>query len=146
MNATRQVDTPESVVRGFLENVRSGNHPDDSHRYLADVVLAHQLTGEQETTVRRTPPDYADHVRHMIADHGRFTLDVVTIVAAGDLVAVTWRQNGEHHPRVPAAVPVIELAACTYRVTDGRIVEYWLLVDRLGIEHQLQRPHQEATA
>jgi len=146
MNTNTRVGTPESVVRGFLEDVRSGNHPDDAHRYLADVVLAHQLTGEQETTVRRTPGDYADHVRDMITDHGRFTLDVLMLVANDDLVAVTWRQTGEHHPHIPAAVPVIELAACTYRVTDGRIVEYWLLLGRLGIEHQLRRPHQEATA
>jgi len=140
MSTMTQTPGPEIVVRGFLEEVRSGNHPDDAHRYLADVVLAHQLTGEQETTLRRTPADYADHVRDMINDHGRFTLDVLTLVANADLVAVTWRQTGEHHPHVPAAAPVIELASCTYRVHDGRIVEYWLLLDRLGIEHQLENP------
>lgn len=139
MNAETQGGAAERVVRGFLEDVRSGKQPDDAHRYLADVVLAHQLTGEQEITVRRTPSDYANHVREMIAEHGRFTLDVLTFVASDDLVAVTWRQTGERHPHVDAAPPLIELAACTYRVTGGRIAEYWLLLDRLGIESQLDR-------
>lgn len=77
----------------------------------------------------------------MLAEHGNFTLDVLTFVASDDLVAVTWRQTGERHPTgSPAASPVVELAACTYRVVDGRIVEYWLLLDRLGLARQLDEP------
>ena len=37
MITTTQVGTAESVVRGFLEDVRSGKHPDDADRYLAEV-------------------------------------------------------------------------------------------------------------
>jgi hypothetical protein len=42
-----------------------------------------------------------------------------------------------HHANRGSTKPVTELAACTYRVDSGRIVEYWLLIDRLGIERQL---------
>lgn len=127
----------EIVVRGFLEAVRSGRQLDHAHRYMADHVLAHQLNGEHETTIRRTPAEYIEHVRDMLSDHGNFALDILTFVASGDLVAVTWRQTGERHPNgSDVAKPVTELAACTYRVDSGRIVEYWLLIDRLGIERQ----------
>ena len=126
------------VVRRFLEVVRSGRHPDDAHHYMAEQVLAHQLTGEHERTNRRTPADYADHVRAMLIEHGNFTLDILTFVTSDDLVAVTWRQIGERPPTGSGSTtPVTELAACTYRVDRGRIVEYWLLIDRLGIERQL---------
>lgn len=129
----------EDVVRGFLDEVRSGRDPGRAHHYMADQVLAHQLTGENETTIHRTPTDYAAHVDEMIAEHGHFTLEILTLVASNDLVAVVWRQSGEHPPTgTDAATPVIELAACTYRVDNGRIVEYWLLLDRLGIERQVE--------
>jgi len=130
-----------SVVRRFLDEVRSGRHTDRADHYLADSVLAHQLTGEHETTIRRTPADYAEHVEDMLAEHGSFTLDILTFVASDDLVSVVWRQTGERHPTGPwDANPVTELAACTYRVDDCRIVEYWLLLDRLGITQQLDHP------
>ena len=132
-------DTPAAVVvRRFLEVVRSGRQPDDAHHYMADRVLAHQLTGEHESTIRRTPAEYADHVRAMLIEHGNFTLETLTFVASDDLVAVTWRQIGEQPPTGrDTTKPVTELAACTYRVDSGRIVEYWLLIDRFGIEYQL---------
>jgi predicted SnoaL-like aldol condensation-catalyzing enzyme len=108
---------------------------------MADSVLAHQLTGEHETTIHRTPAEYAEHVEDMVAEHGNFTLDILTCVASDDLVAVIWRQTGERRPtRSDAASPVIELAACTYRVDNGKIAEYWLLLDRLGIALQLDHP------
>lgn len=133
--------SPANVVRGFLDEVRSGRRTDHAHRYLAPSVLAHQLTGEHEMTIRRTPADYAEHVEDMMAKHGDFSLDILTFVASDDLVSVVWRQTGERHPTGSGdASPIIELAACTYRVDDDRIVEYWLLLDRLGIARQLDHP------
>ena len=99
---------------------------------MAAEVLAHQLTAEDERTIVRTPADYADHVREMQAEYGDFELAVEQLVADGDIVAVRWRQVGH-----VAGRPVVELAAVTYRVVDGLIVEYWLLLDRLGVERQL---------
>jgi hypothetical protein len=39
----------------------------------------------------------------------------------------------------PSGRPITELATATYRVSEGRIVEYWILVDRLGAQHQIAR-------
>ena len=33
----------EEVVRGFIEQVRSGKNPDLVNQYLAPVVVAHQI-------------------------------------------------------------------------------------------------------
>ena len=138
MSIIAAVPAAAVVVHGFLEAVRSGRHPDDAHLYMAEHVIAHQMTGEHESTIHRTPAEYADHVSAMLVEHGRFTLDILTFVASDDLVAVTWRQIGERPPTGSgSSKPVTELAACTYRVDSGRIVEYWLLIDRLGIDRQL---------
>lgn len=134
------------VVRGFLRDVRSGRDPDAATRYLAPVVRAHQLAGEAETIVERTPAGYADHVREMVAAHGAFDLDVLHLVAdgrdqpAGD-VAVFWRQTGGPGAweTTPDGRPLVELAAAVYRVRDGLITEYWLLLDRLGLQRQAGR-------
>jgi predicted ester cyclase len=39
----------------------------------------------------------------------------------------------------PTGLPVEELASAVYRVERGRIVEYWIQVDRTGTEAQLRR-------
>lgn len=59
--------TPKEIVQQFFNQVRSGLQPEDVHNYMAKQVLAHQMTAESETTVLRTPANYADHVREMIA-------------------------------------------------------------------------------
>ena len=61
---------------------------------MAEQVLAHQMTAENETTVHRTPANYADHVREMIAAYGNFHLEVQELIAQDDRVYVRWKQTG----------------------------------------------------
>lgn len=134
---------PVAVVQGFLDDVRSGRNPDAAERYFAPSVQAHQLTSEGETTVLRTPRDYADHIREFLAIYGRFSVHVEDIIAQGDRVFVRWRQEGHHLGSVdgekPTGEPINEIAVAIYRVSEGRIAEYWILQDRKGVEIQLQR-------
>ena len=131
------------VVKGFLDNVRSGRDPDAAARYLAPKVQAHQVTSEGETTVVRTPQDYAGHIREFLATYGRFSLRVDDMIAQGDRVFVRWRQEGHHVGPVdgerPTGGPVTAIATAVYRVRDGRITEYWIQEDRKGLEVQIQR-------
>ncbi len=133
----------EEVVRGFLQEVRSGRNPDGAARYMAEQVIAHQITSEAETAVRRTPPEYAAHVREFIAAFGSFELTIEQLFARDGLVFVRWRQNGRHlrslAGETPSGAPLTELTSVVYKVRDGRIVEYWLQSDRKGLELQLQR-------
>ncbi|HYC05738.1 MAG TPA: ester cyclase [Azospirillaceae bacterium] len=133
--------TPAAVVRGFIEDVRSGRDPDAAHRYMAPHVLAHQLTAENEAAVERTPADYADHIREFLRDRGAFTLEITEFLADGDRVYVRWRQTGRDlEPRdgKPATGrPLVEIASAVYRVAEGRIAEYWIQIDRKGLELQL---------
>lgn len=135
--------TPEQVVRGFLDNVRSGRNPEAAAIYMAPQVQAHQVQSEREETLIRTPEDYAAHVREFQRAFGPFTFTVEALIAQGDLVSVRWRQMGHHiqslNGEAPTGAELIELTSVVYRVADGKIVEYWLQTDRKGMDLQLEK-------
>ncbi|WP_405131443.1 ester cyclase [Paenibacillus sp. FSL H8-0317] len=135
--------TAEQIVRTFFEEVRSGRNPDYASSVMAEQVLAHQVISEAEVTVTRTPSDYTDHVREMIEAYGEFSLEILELLTQGDKVYVRWRQTGTHIGEVdgysPTNLPVIEIASAVYRVENEQIAEYWIQIDRMGIEKQLER-------
>ncbi|MDM5233825.1 ester cyclase [Lysinibacillus pakistanensis] len=135
--------TPEQIVKKFFEEVRSGNNPDYATELMADQVLAHQVTSEEELTVTRTPKDYADHVKEMVEAYGDFSLEIQEFMVQGNKVYVRWKQVGTHVGEVdgyqPTSLPVIEIASAVYRIEKEKIAEYWIQIDRAGIENQLKR-------
>jgi len=135
--------TPEQIVKKFFEEVRSGNNPDYATELMADQVLAHQVTSEEELTVTRTPKDYADHVKEMVETYGDFSLEIQEFMVQGNKVYVRWKQVGTHVGEVdgyqPTNLPVIEIASAVYRIEEEKIAEYWIQIDRAGIENQLKR-------
>lgn len=139
--------TPKALVQGFLREVRAGLHPERAGEYLAPQVTAHQLNAESPTEVLRTPADYAQHVFEFKQTYGDFDFAVTELIADGDRVYARWRQTGCHVGAIgdypPTRRSVVELASAVYRVADGRIVEYWIQIDRQGIDAQL-RANREA--
>ncbi|OCT14310.1 polyketide cyclase [Paenibacillus pectinilyticus] len=135
--------TPQEVIHQFFARVRSGKQPDAAHDYMAEQVLAHQMTAEKETTVHRSPTNYADHVREMIEAYGSFQLEIQELLAQEDRVYVRWKQTGTHIGEVDGYAPtgktIIEIASAVYRIANERIVEYWIQIDREGIRVQLER-------
>lgn len=133
----------KEVVAGFLKTVRSGLEPDRAGEYLADTVLAHQLTAEKPITVRRSPSNYTDHVNEFRKLFGDFKLEITELLADGDKVYVRWTQTGKHLAEIdgyaPTGLPLVEITSVVYRVEKGKIVEYWLQTDRLGFEQQLRQ-------
>ncbi|QKE72029.1 SnoaL-like domain-containing protein [Arthrobacter citreus] len=133
----------EKVVRQFFEKVRSGKEVEAAHYLMADSVLAHQITSENEVCIERTPANYAEHVREMIEVYGEFSLTIKEFIAQDDRVYVRWKQSGIHIGEVdnfrPTNKPVYEIASAVYRVENEKIVEYWIQIDREGIRIQLER-------
>ncbi|WHY77201.1 ester cyclase [Neobacillus sp. WH10] len=134
--------TPEQIVREFFEEVRSGNNPDYSNQLMAEQVLAHQIVSEEEQTVLRTPKDYAEHVREMNEAYGNFSLEIQELLVQGNKVYVRWKQVGTHVGEIdgyqPTGLPVIQMASAVYRIEDEKISEYWIQIDRSGIQKQLE--------
>ncbi len=135
--------TPESVIRSFFREVRSGAHPERAALFMAPQVVAHQVASEAQPDIVRTPQDYARHVRDFLDLFGAFELEIVETLVDGDKVYVRWVQRGRHlaslEGETPTGAPVTDIASAVYRVRDGRIVEYWIQADRKGLEIQVRR-------
>ncbi len=139
-----QVNTEKEareVVRQFLLEVRSGLYPEKANEYMGDTVLAHQVNSENPVTVKRTPASYTAHVREFLELFGNFEFSITELMTDGDKVYARWIQKGRHLKDIDqykaTGKPLIEYTSAVYRVENGKIVEYWLQTDRLGMEIQL---------
>jgi predicted ester cyclase len=133
---------PGTVVSGFMADVRSGKSPDRAFAYMHAKVLAHQMNAEGETVVERTPAQYADHIRGFITTFGKYDFKVTEQIAQDDRVYVRWQQDGLHLATIdgelPSNKPLREIASAVFRVQDGKIAEYWIQIDRYGLDRQLK--------
>ncbi|GAA1120551.1 ester cyclase [Kribbella jejuensis] len=131
----------KELVRTFLLEVRSGRHPEYAERFLAETVLAHQVQAEDPVTLKRSPREYAEHVEEMKALFGAFELEIEELLAEDDRVYARWTQRGQHQGtidgRPPTGKALTQLTSAVYRVTAGRITEYWIQIDRTGLTTQL---------
>lgn len=118
------------IVRNFLLEVRSGKNPQASTTYMADVVLAHQVTSEDPLTISRTPQQYTEHVLEMKAEYGDFEIEIEELLSESDKVYARWNQRG---------AGLLQFTSCVYRIENEKIVEYWIQIDRLGLELQKER-------
>lgn len=133
----------ERVVTTFLATVRVTGDAGAAARVMGPDVACHQVVSEEPLTIRRTPEEYADHVRDMISALSDLTFRVEDLISCEDRVYVRWRQEGRHTgpwEDVPASGrPLVEVGSATYRVAGGRIVEYWVQLDREGFARQVTR-------
>lgn len=122
----------KEIVNEFFEIVRSGKDINRASEFMAEKVIAHQVQAEEEYSVTRSPQNYTDHVAEMQDMYGNFSLEVQEILADEAKVYVRWRQTG----RSKSGKEIIEIASAVYLVVDGKIVEYWIQIDRKGVELQ----------
>jgi len=129
------------VVHAFLLFVRSGETPARAGEFMAARVRAHQVQAEAPLTLERSPAQYCEHVRDMRAAFGPFSITIDEIFADGDRVYARWTQHGRHLGEIdgyaPTGRPLMQIASAVYRVEDDRIVEYWIQIDRGGLQAQL---------
>lgn len=142
-NNTKESKSAKDIVQHFLEDVRSGQHPEKASEYMADTVLAHQINSENPVTVKRTPANYTAHIQEFLSMFGKYQFEVTEILSEGDKVYVRWIQQGKHLADIDGykatGLPLVEYTSAVYRVIDGKIAEYWLQSDRLGFEEQLKQ-------
>ena len=101
----QQSENNKLIIREFLETVRSGKSPEDTKKYMADSVLAHQLNVENETTVKRTPENYTSHINEFLKMYGQFSFEITEILADGDKVYARWIQKGKHISDIDGYLP-----------------------------------------
>ena len=140
--------SPRQVVQRFMSTVRRSGDDTAAERVLAPIVRCHQVIAEDQITLTRTPHDYAEHVRDMRRAFGLFEFSVEEMLVDGDRVFVRWRQSGHHLGDIdgypPTGLPLVEVGSAVYRVTRGRIEEYWVQIDRAGLHAQLEQARAAA--
>lgn len=122
------------IVSAFFENVRSGKNLQAAYEFIHEQVIAHQVQSENEYTITRSPKDYIEHVEEMQELYGQFELIIQEIVADENKVYVRWKQIGQTDKNKT----IIQIASAVYLVERGKIAEYWIQIDRKGIENQCQ--------
>jgi predicted ester cyclase len=92
-----------------------------------------------------------DHIAMNEAAFPGYELEVERMIAEDDLVAVIGRARGTHNGPFMGMPPTGKTwdvpIHITYRVTDGKIVEHWMVIDTAVFMQQLGLiPSTEAAA
>lgn len=123
---------PKEIVADFFRNVRSGKDVDAASIYMHECVIAHQIQSENEYVIERSPQDYIEHVKEMQDIYGQFHLEIQELLEDGNKVYVRWKQTGTKSD----GKEIIQIASAVYLVEDEKISEYWIQIDRKGLELQ----------
>ena len=141
------LQTNEQIIKSFFEVVRSGCNPEQAKFFMAKEVRAHQVNSESMVTIKRSPENYADHIREMIDSWGKFKIEIQELISQKQKVHVRWKQTGmhigEYEGYLPTNKEVIEIGSAVYRLEDRKIVEYWIQVDRFGIIEQIKKNQEQ---
>ena len=121
---------PKALIQSFLLEVRSGKNPSAAGDYMAAQVIANQVVSEEVMTITRTPQEYAAHVEEMVQEYGAFDFRIDELIAEGNKVYARWTQVGNG---------ITQVTSCVYRIEDNQISEYWIQIDRLGLQIQKDR-------
>jgi steroid delta-isomerase-like uncharacterized protein len=127
------------LVRRAYEDIRSQGDLD-----LADEIFARDYRGHDPTA---EPPEVygPEGFKQQTAAYRsvfpdlRFTID--SMVAEGDEVIVRWTAMGTHRGSLAGERPTGKMVTVTgfgsWVVREGRITEYWGVIDSMGLLRQI---------
>lgn len=123
----------ETLYRRWLFDLWHGDFA------VADEILAPDALGHWPGREVHGPDGFVEQVRqsHAFFDDIRNTLDVGPVVGDG-MVAARWTFHGTYREGIPGATaapgtPIAFTGQDIFRVRDGRLAEYWVVSDALGL-------------
>lgn len=110
------------------------------------VKYIEALSGEAKTEVLMreftTSEALIEHVREFEAAFPRYELLIDDLIAEGNKAALRVRARGRHEGEFAGLTPTgrqMEAAALVfYRLSGGKIAEFWIQADMLGLLEQLR--------
>lgn len=96
------------------------------------MLIKFWLNHRSDEVIKRSPEDYANHVKEMKEMYGDFSLTIDEILSDQNKVYVRWHQVGTVDKK-----SVTEIGSAVYLLKNEKIAEYWIQLDRKGIEEQL---------
>lgn len=116
----------------------------DSKQLVEEYLnaLSGQPKTEQLMEQYVSDPELKEHIRVVEAAFPAYELIPSQIVAEGDLVAVRGAFHGVHKGEFAGVQPTGKSVSADlmifYRVSAGRIAEYWLQLDMAGLVERLR--------
>ena len=133
------VEQNKAIVRRFVEEVLSGHDLSVLPELLRDDYVDHDpgnVEGEQMGTAGA-----AQEVSAFVTGLPDMRVSIDDLIGGGDYVTLRGVLEGTHKGElfgIPATSKMIRVPAIQmFRLVDGRIVEAWLELDRLGMLRQL---------
>ena len=129
------IEQNKTVVRGFIEQVWNGHRPDLLDQYMVKDVVYHDAPGL----------DSLENVRNFIAANLNSFPDLKVSIdielAEGDLVVQHQTIRGTHKGElmgIPASGKPVEFPGIyTFRVSAGKITEFWGISDVMALMQQI---------
>lgn len=127
-----ELEANKEIVRRMCREVWTEGRLDVLEELVAADAVDHRAPPEAQGI------DGAKaHIADMRAGISDLRLDVIEMVAEGDLVACELLWSGYHDGNLFGIPPSYRWArcsqSCTYRIQDGKIAEIWQVVDMLGL-------------
>jgi steroid delta-isomerase-like uncharacterized protein len=130
------------LIMRFFDELWNGRRLDVADEIFAENCLTHQLrSGREIVAVKRGPAEIREHVSAWLEGFPDIEFIVEQIIAEGDVVVTRVRMSGTH------AGPWLGIAATgnrvnirmmtTHKISGGKIVEDWVLIEALGFLHEL---------
>lgn len=137
---TTTTDASRKVVESFADAVWTRMDPDAIPQFVAADMVNHAAIPEAQGAA-----GMQSIVRKLLIAFPDLQMNVTSIAADGDLVIVRLVFSGTHTgplafakmPLDATNKPVSVDQVHTFRVADGRIVESWMVMDRLEFMTQL---------
>jgi len=137
--STRPTDTNKALVRKSFEDVWAKHDPESARKYFAADLVNHAAIPSAQGAegmvtiakkIQKAFPDITMSIERITADED---LVVVSVVFEG-----TQTQTLEFQKPIEATNKHVRLTQVhTYRVKEGRIVESWMVMDKLDMMTQL---------
>jgi predicted ester cyclase len=134
---------PCEIARRFFEELWNGRRFELAAEIVSPDCVTHQLRSGDEppAAAPRGPEALVEHIRSWLEAFPDLHFTVEESVSEGDRVVSWVAMRGTHlGPWLgvpPTGEPVAMRCAVMHRVTGGRIVEDWALVESLGLFQQL---------
>ncbi|WP_067464825.1 ester cyclase [Actinomadura macra] len=126
-------DALQELYRRWLFEVWTGAFD------VAEEILTADFTGHWPGLRVNGPGQAADQVRrsHEYFTAVRTTLDVGPVISDG-MIAAGWSFHGTYRGGIPGATaapgtPIAFAGHDIFRARDGRLAEYWVVSDTLGM-------------
>ena len=131
-------DANKAVIRRLFQEVFGTGDVDALTDMVASDVLGHDATDPEP---RRGPESVRQVVVLFRTAFPDLQLGLEDLIAEGDRVVARWTLRGTHRGAF-MGVPATGKAVATggigiYRLTEGRIAEYWGSFDAMGLMRQL---------